>query len=67
MDKELLARKLYSERVSALSGGKELDEEMLDTMWENRASPTEAAKALNPDEPEGFNGPAWLNRYLTKR
>ncbi|KOO16907.1 hypothetical protein AKJ18_02195 [Vibrio xuii] len=67
MDKELLARKLYSERVSALSGGKELDEEMLDTMWENRASPSEAAKALNSDEAEGFNGPAWLNRYLTKR
>ncbi|EEX92807.1 hypothetical protein VIOR3934_16366 [Vibrio orientalis CIP 102891 = ATCC 33934] len=67
MDKELLARKLYSERVSALSGGKELDEEMLDTMWENRASPSEAAKALNSEESEGFNGPAWLNRYLTKR
>lgn len=66
MDKELLARKLYSERVSALSGGKALDEELLDTMWENRASPSEAAKALNNDEPESFSGPAWLNRYLNK-
>jgi len=67
MDKELLARKLYSERVSALTGGKELDEEILDQMWENRASPSEAARAMMDDQEDGFSGPAWLNRYLNKR
>ncbi|MEF1255491.1 MULTISPECIES: hypothetical protein [unclassified Vibrio] len=67
MDRELLARKLYSERVSALTGGKEVDEELLDEMWENRASPAEAAKALSDCQQEGFTGPAWLTRYLNKR
>ncbi|KGY11972.1 hypothetical protein NM22_11840 [Vibrio tubiashii] len=67
MDKELLARKLYSERVSALTGGKELDEEILDEMWENRASPSEAARAIIDSQQEDFSGPAWLNRYLNKR
>lgn len=67
MDKELLARKLYSERVSALTGEKELDEEILDQMWENRASPSEAAKAMKDEHQEDFSGPAWLNRYLNKR
>lgn len=67
MDKELLARKLYSERVSALTGGKELDEEILEQMWENKTSPSEAARAMTDVEPDGFSGPAWLSRYLNKR
>lgn len=67
MDKELLARKLYSERVSALMGGKELDEEILDEMWENRASPIEAARAITDGQQDNFSGPAWLTRYLNKR
>ncbi|NVD07050.1 hypothetical protein FCU94_09000 [Vibrio sp. JPW-9-11-11] len=67
MDKELLARKLYGERVSALTGGKELDEDILDQMWENKASPSEAARAMTDTDQDGFSGPAWLNRYLNKR
>ncbi|PIB17607.1 hypothetical protein B853_04046 [Vibrio rotiferianus CAIM 577 = LMG 21460] len=45
MDKELLARKLYQERVSALVGEQGIDEQVLSQMWENKATPTEAAKA----------------------
>lgn len=67
MDKELLARKLYSERVSALVGGKEIDEEVLDQMWENKASPSEAARAITDDNSNTFHGPSWLSRYLNKR
>ncbi|KJY85252.1 hypothetical protein TW81_01235 [Vibrio galatheae] len=67
MDKELLARKLYCERVSALTGGKTLDEEILGEMWENRASPSEAARAMMDDQQQDFSGPAWLSRYLHKR
>tara|TARA_Y100001956_G_scaffold82116_1_gene101805 strand:+ start:2160 stop:2360 length:201 start_codon:yes stop_codon:yes gene_type:complete len=66
MDKELLARKLYSERVSSLVGDKDLDEELLEQMWENKASPTEAAKAMLEEQNE-FSGPAWLSRYLNRR
>lgn len=66
MDKELLARKLYSERVSSLIGDKDLDEALLDQMWENKASPAEAAKAMTEEHNE-FNGPAWLSRYLNRR
>ncbi len=46
MDKELLARKLYVERVEALLGDQPMDEHILEEMWENRASPSEAAKAM---------------------
>lgn len=67
MDKELLARKLYCERVSALSDGKELDDNILDEMWENRASPADAAKAMHEQDDSQFSGPAWLDRYLNKR
>jgi hypothetical protein len=67
MDKELLARKLYSERVSALVGGKELDEEILDQMWESKASPSQAARAMMDESNHAFHGPAWLSRYLNKR
>lgn len=66
MDKDLLARKLYSERVNSLIGDKELDEELLEQMWENKASPTEAAKAMTEEQGE-FSGPAWLSRYLSRR
>ncbi|EGA68562.1 hypothetical protein VISI1226_21279 [Vibrio sinaloensis DSM 21326] len=66
MDKELLARKLYSERVSALIGEHELNEQLLDQMWENKASPSEAAKAMM-DTPNDFSGPPWLSRYLNRR
>ena len=37
MDKELLARKLYTERVSALLGDQDLDEALLVEMWQNKA------------------------------
>lgn len=66
MDKELLARKLYSERVHALLGDHEIDEQILGEMWESKASPSEAAKAML-DQHTGFSGPAWLARYLNKR
>lgn len=67
MDKELLARKLYTERVSALVGDKEIDEQLLDQMWESKASPSEAARAMMDDGSNSFSGPAWLSRYLNKR
>jgi hypothetical protein len=66
MDKELLARKLYVERVNALVGDHEVDEAMLTEMWENKASPSDAAKAILCDD-NGFDGPAWLSRYLNKK
>lgn len=66
MDKELLAKKLYSERVSELLGEHELDEELLSEMWQNKASPSEAAKAMTPEE-GNFDGPAWLSRYLNRK
>ena len=66
MDKDLLARKLYSERVSALLGDHEINEELLNEMWENKASPSEAARAMMDSQNE-FAGPAWLSRYLKRR
>ena len=66
MDRDLLARKLYSERVSALLGDQELNEELLNEMWENKASPSEAARAMI-DCQSDFEGPAWLLRYLNRR
>ncbi|MCW8335128.1 hypothetical protein J4N42_04715 [Vibrio sp. SCSIO 43135] len=66
MDRELLARKLYLERVSALVGDHEIDEEVLTEMWQNKASPSEAAKAILSDD-NSFEGPAWLSRYLNRR
>ncbi|MDN3698732.1 MULTISPECIES: hypothetical protein [Vibrio] len=65
MDKELLARKLYSERVCELLGENEVDETVLSEMWENKASPSDAAKAMMDDS--GFDGPAWLSRYLKRK
>ncbi|EME3968572.1 hypothetical protein VYH29_000624 [Vibrio fluvialis] len=46
MDKELLARKLYVERVSALMGDQPINQALLDTLWENKASPAEAARVM---------------------
>ncbi|MCG7489452.1 MULTISPECIES: hypothetical protein [Vibrio] len=66
MDRDLLARKLYCERVSALIGDQELNEELLNEMWENKASPSEAARAMTDCQNE-FEGPAWLSRYLNRR
>ncbi|MCG9596737.1 hypothetical protein L1D15_08365 [Vibrio sp. Isolate25] len=66
MDKDLLARKLYSERVSALLGDHDMNEELLNEMWENKASPSEAARAMMDGQNE-FSGPAWLSRYLNRR
>ncbi|MBA5761869.1 hypothetical protein H2O73_05855 [Vibrio sp. 404] len=66
MDKELLARKLYTERVSSLLGSCQLDESILTEMWESKASPSDAARAIIDSQNE-FDGPAWLSRYLNKR
>ncbi|MCL9783073.1 hypothetical protein M9194_16720 [Vibrio sp. S4M6] len=66
MDKELLARKLYSERVSELLGEHEMDEELLNEMWQNKASPSEAAKAMSP-EGNVFDGPAWVERFINRK
>ncbi|MGF1742131.1 hypothetical protein L4C34_13805 [Vibrio profundum] len=67
MDKELLARKLYTERVSALLGDQDLDEALLVEMWQNKASPSDAAKAMVQGGDDTFEGPAWLSRYLNRK
>ncbi|MGR5249708.1 hypothetical protein ACPV4Z_14600 [Vibrio aestuarianus] len=66
MDKELLARKLYVERVSALMGDQQIDEIILEDMWESRASPADAAKAMTQVE-SGYEAPMWLSRYLNRK
>ncbi|SON49228.1 hypothetical protein [Vibrio tapetis] len=63
MDKELLARRIYAERVSSLMGDCNIDDEQLAELWQNKATPAEAAKALMHED-ETFEGPAWLQRYL---
>ncbi|OED63743.1 hypothetical protein A143_00365 [Vibrio splendidus ZS-139] len=63
MDKELLAKKLYCKRVSSLARGTELDGHVLDEMWENKTSPTDAVKAILPND-NHFEGAPWLSRYL---
>lgn len=69
MDKDLLAHKLYVERVTALMGDNLIDYQILDQMWESKTSPSEAAKAMliRQQGEAGFACPAWLNRYLTRR
>ncbi|EEX67655.1 MULTISPECIES: hypothetical protein [Vibrio] len=67
MDKELLARKLYVERVEALLGDQPMDEHILEEMWENRASPSEAAKAMTIAPATGYDAPPWLARYLNRK
>lgn len=66
MDKELLARRLYSDRVSALMGDEPVDEAILYEMWKNRASPEEAARAMQADN-HGFEAAPWLQRYLNRK
>ena len=66
MDKELLARKLYSERVNVLLGDCEINQAILTEMWDSKASPSAAAKAMI-DSQSDFDGPAWLSRYLHRR
>ncbi|BCL68944.1 conserved hypothetical protein [Vibrio nigripulchritudo MADA3029] len=65
MDKELLARRLYVERVTSLVGNHDIDEDMLNQLWEEKATPSEAANALMSDD--SFQGPAWLERYLNRK
>lgn len=66
MDRELLARKLYGERVSRLTGNQAIDDEVLSNLWESKATPTEAAKVIMGEDSAGFDGPAWLSRYLKR-
>ncbi len=65
MDKELLARKLYVERVTALLGDNSIDDDILEVMWESKASPAEAAKAMIPQSSD-VSSP-WLSRYLNRK
>ncbi|MBD1559090.1 hypothetical protein HC752_19310 [Vibrio sp. S9_S30] len=65
MDKELLARRLYVERVTTLVGDHDIDEEILNQLWEEKATPSEAVHALLADDT--FQGPAWLERYLYRK
>ncbi|MCG3723110.1 hypothetical protein [Vibrio cincinnatiensis] len=64
MDKELLARKLYVERVHALMGDNPIDEALLDAMWESKASPVDAMMSSASD---GYDAPIWLPRYLNRK
>jgi len=69
MDKELLARKLYVERVTALLGDNNIDDDILEVMWESKASPAEAAKAMIPqvDDVSSDVSSPWLSRYLNRK
>ncbi|MFC5076936.1 hypothetical protein VTH8203_02380 [Vibrio thalassae] len=64
MDKELLARKLYDQRVSELVGGATIDQHELDEFWSSKVSPSQAAEQLKQTEP--IIAPGWLTRYLNK-
>ncbi len=65
MDKELLARKLYAQRVNQMVGEQIVDEQTMTQFWESKAAPCDAAKAILHTENE-FQGPAWLSRYLKR-
>ena len=65
MDRDLLARKLYVERVSELVG-QDIDEEVIEELWESKATPAEAAKIILGDE-KNYEGPAWVTRYLNRK
>ncbi|MFV0447108.1 MAG: hypothetical protein ACK5MF_01355 [Vibrio sp.] len=69
MDKELLARKLYVERVMSLMGDHTIDDDILEFMWECKASPEEAAKAMLPQvQLTSLEvGAKWVNRYLNRK
>lgn len=66
MDKELLARKLYGQRINSMVGSQEIDDETMSELWESRTTPAEAAKAIM-SEHDDFEGPAWLSRYLHRK
>ena len=66
MDKELLAKKLYCKRVNSLAGSVELDGNVLDEMWESKTSPSDAVKAIQPNDNE-FESAPWLSRYLNRK
>ena len=66
MDKELLAKKLYCKRVSSLMGDAQLDDNVLDEMWDSKTSPTRVVKALQTPEHQ-FHGAPWLSRYLNRK
>ena len=66
MDKELLAKKLYCKRVNSLAGSVELDGNVLDEMWESKTPPSDAVKAIQPNDNE-FEGAPWLSRYLNRK
>ncbi|CAK1783217.1 hypothetical protein FB440_105276 [Vibrio crassostreae] len=66
MDKELLAKKLYCQRVNSLARGTELDGNILDEMWESKTPPTDAVKAIQPCD-NHFEGASWLSRYLSRK
>ncbi len=66
MDRDLLARRLYVERVNTLLGEHQLNEDLVEEMWQCKASPADAAKAMLEEE-SSFQGPAWLNRYLNRK
>ncbi|WP_413284010.1 hypothetical protein [Vibrio sp. MA40-2] len=65
MDKELLARKLYCQRINNMVGFHHIDEETISELWESRTNPVDAAKSIL-SENDSFEGPAWLSRYLQR-
>ncbi|MCW8347325.1 MULTISPECIES: hypothetical protein [Vibrio] len=65
MDRELLARKLYDQRVSKLIGDKHVDSQRLDLLWEEKVSPQHAVEHLKSSEEE-HSPPTWLSRYLNR-
>jgi hypothetical protein len=66
MDKESLAHKLYVERVNELMGDHQIDETILEQMWESKATPAQAAKAMCPESVDPLNSPGWVQRYLKR-
>ncbi|KFA99002.1 hypothetical protein [Vibrio sp. ER1A] len=64
MDKELLARKLYDQRVSELVGDSAFDQHELDELWYSKVSPSQAAEQLK--QSDNVIAPGWLTRYLNK-
>ena len=46
MDKELLAKKLYGQRVNALVKDSQVESDMIDELWESKTSPNDAAKLI---------------------
>ena len=66
MDKELLAKKLYCKRVNSLVGDVQVDGNVLDEMCDSKASPTDAAKAMQSSDTD-FTGAPWLSCYLNRK